>query len=743
MSLLRPAFTAAIFTSAFLLFWVQPLFGKMLLPMLGGSPSVWLTAMVFYQAVLLGGYLYAHLLGHLRSRAAQVTIHASLLLGGLAFMPLGLPVGWQPSPEGIPAADMLWVMATSIGWPLLVLSASSPLLQAWFAGSSRTDPYPLYAASNAGSMLSLLLFPVCFEVLLPVATQATAWAVGFVLLMGLFGVCMRFFVTAARGVIAVNQTAMDSDSMAVVTHRDRLRWVLYAFVPSSLLMSVTQYTTTDIGAVAFLWILPLALYLLTFMLAFAEQSRVPLRPVYAAHVLLAVPLVASMTAWFMLPGKQIILLHMAWFFVTTLLCHARLFALRPAASHLTGFYLWVSFGGLLGGLFNAIVAPMAFPAVWEYPLMVVLALALVSGMSREVFTASDRWVTWTGLCFLVSILVYALCYVQPDMGWMAAHLQTFRPYLVLVSALLLSIMAGYGVRRAYPLPLFSAMMVLIILPGPLLTTLVARDRSFFGAYTIEVEHHVEDGVSQTFHVFKHGTTLHGAQRVDEGRTTPRTYYHPDGPFGVVLESVRQQRRSPLTVGVVGLGAGAMACNARAGDVFRFFEIDPLVIRVAQDSRYFTYLADCTPEAAIIPGDARLTVQREQDGLYDVLFLDAFSSDAIPVHLLTREALAIWRAKLKPDGMLFYHISNRHLDLAPVLAALANQEGLTVLASDKERWYREMDSSNALDHAVVSALVMSAAMPDNLRQDPRWQVPDAGGVRAWTDDFSNLVMSLHW
>lgn len=743
MTFLRPAYTAAIFTSAFLLFWVQPLFGKMLLPMLGGSPSVWLTAMVFYQAVLLGGYLYAHLLGKVRSRMLQVSVHAALLLGSLAFMPLGIPTGWQPAPEGIPAADMLWVMAVSIGWPLLVLSASSPLLQSWFAGSSKADPYPLYAASNAGSMLSLLLFPVCFEVLLPVATQANGWAIGFVVLIALFAVCMRLFLASAHVVASARHEADTVPASGVVTIADRLRWVLYAFVPSSLLMSVTQYITTDIGAVAFLWVLPLALYLLTFMLAFAEHSRVPLRPVYTTHLLLAIPLVASMTTWFMIPGKQIILLHMVWFFVTTLLCHARLFELRPHRSGLTGFYLWVSFGGLLGGLFNAILAPMAFPAVWEYPLMVVLALALLTGMACKVFTPADRWVNWTGRGFVVALLVYALCYAEPDMAWVAWQLGTFRPYLVLVTALLLSIMAGYTVRRAYPLPVFAALMVLITLPGPLLSTLVTRDRSFFGAYTVEVDHYNDNGNKQTFHVFKHGTTLHGAQRIDEGKTTPRTYYHPQGPFGVVLDAVRQQRQKPLTVGVVGLGAGAMACNAREGDVWRFFEIDPLVIQVARDTRYFSYLADCTPDAAIIPGDARLTLQREQDGLYDVLFLDAFSSDAIPVHLLTREALAIWRAKLKPDGMLFYHISNRHLDLAPVLAALAGTERLAVLANDKQRWYRDMDNGNPLDNAVVAALVMSAAMPESLRQDARWRVPEAGGKQAWTDDFSNLFMSLNW
>lgn len=743
MPLLRPAFTAAIFTSAFLLFWVQPLYGKLLLPMLGGSPSVWLTAMVFYQATLLGGYLYAHLLGKVNSRTSQVAIHAVLLSGALLFMPLGLPSGWQPDPEGIPVLDMLHVMTLSIGWPLLVLSASSPLLQSWFAGSSRADPYPLYAASNAGSMLSLLLFPVCFEVLMPVATQTFAWATGFVVLIVLFVICMRFFTLQGVPVVV----AAGGDSMEgrvpTVTTADRCRWILYAFVPSSLLMSVTQYITTDIGAVAFLWILPLALYLLTFMLAFAEQNRVPVRLAFVLHLVLAVPLVASMTTWFAIPGKQIILVHMVWFLVTTLLCHMRLFELRPHASHLTGFYLWVSFGGLLGGIFNAIVAPMVFPAIWEYPLTVVVALALVSGLAPRVFTAEDRWLTWAGLSFLVAVLVYGICYIKFDTGWFVAHLSSNRPYFSILSALFLSVMAGYTLRRRYPLPLLSALMVLIILPGPLLTTLLTRDRSFFGAYTVESERIELEKGSQVFHLLKHGTTLHGAQRIDSEKTIPRTYYHPLGPFGVVMDAAREQQKKPLTVGVVGLGAGAMACHAKAGDVWRFFEIDPLVIEVARDPRYFSFLTECTPEAAIITGDARLTMQREQDGLYDVLFLDAFSSDAIPVHLLTREAQAIWRSKLKPGGILFYHISNRHLDLAPVLAALAREDGLQALVNDVGKWYRPFDDRATLDLATTHAMVMSSALPDTLKGDGRWFVPDSAGKRAWTDDFSNLFMSLKW
>lgn len=736
MSLVRPAFTAAIFMAAFLLFWVQPLFGKMMLPMLGGSPAVWLTAMVFYQGALLMGYLYAHGLTRLCSRSIQVGVHLGLLLAAVAFLPFMLPADWQPAAEGQhPAIAILAMMTSTIGLPLVVLSASSPLLQKWFADSTPADPYPLYAASNAGSMVSLLLFPLLLEVLFPVRVQTEAWFVGFLLLVAAFVVCMAFFMRGgASGADRIDHPAQTDSAAPHITWTQRGKWLVYAFVPSSLLLGVTQYITTDIGSVALMWIVPLALYLLTFILAFSTTQRIALKTSVLGHLILVAPLLAAMTIWGTIPSQPLMILHITWFFLTALMCHQVLFSHRPDRRYLTQFYLVVSLGGFLGGVFNALVAPALFPDIWEYPLMVILALWLRPSIS-ELTQAATGFILRLGLAtFFMAAGIYLLAYTDMNPGSLQQQLKTPETRALLLFTVLLSTLAAYSMRSKAVVGIVASILFIGYISAKSSDVVVYKGRSFFGVYTVQQRKDKQDP-SIVYHVFKHGTTQHGAQRQDKDQTIPRSYYHPNGVFGSALRSFGSNR--PLTVAAVGLGTGALSCYKRPEDHYTFFEIDPAVVAIAQNSKFFTYLRDCAPNAPIVIGDARLTLQQQPQQKFDVIILDAFSSDAIPMHLLTREALALYRDKLKPDGMIFYHTSNRHLDLRPVLTTLARMERLDVYYGTSSK-NSEKDPFSFLK---ANAVIIARRFPDTLRQDSLWRPIDFMKPVVWTDDYSNIISVL--
>jgi hypothetical protein len=733
MPMLRPAFTAAIFTAAFLLFWVQPLFGKMMLPMLGGSPAVWLTAMVFYQGVLLLGYTYAHALTRLPQRRAQVGIHLLLLILAFSQLPFALPADWQPvAADSNPSLAILLMMGSTIGLPLLVLSASSPLLQKWFSDSTTADPYPLYAASNVGSMVSLLLFPLFLEVMFPVHSQTMGWLLGFGVLMALFAVCMGIFVRSSRAVAVNTATALPASS---ISWQQRGIWLVYAFVPSSLLLGVTQYMTTDIGAVALLWILPLALYLLTFILAFSSRERITLFTSALLHLVLVVPLLASMSIWGGVPSKPLMLLHLAWFFVTTLMCHQVLFRARPAPVQLTQFYLMVSLGGFLGGVFNALVAPLIFPAIWEYLLMVAVAVWLRPKSVGLPVTARTMVRVAAG-SFIAALAIYGVLNITSETR---LHLDS-RTAFRMGATLMFSVIAAYSLWRKPAIGILAVSLFAAMTGLNQSENLLYRERSFFGAYKVRVVRY-DTAAGGTYHVFSHGTTLHGTQRQDKNRNLPQSYYHPDGPFGSVMRAARgAAANTPKTIAVTGLGAGALGCMAVPGDSWTYFEIDPMVARVATTPGLFTYLRDCVPNARIVLGDARLTLRDEPSGKFDLIILDAFSSDAIPTHLLTLEALDIYRDKLKPGGMIAYHISNRHLNLRPVVAGLAAARGLEVRANDRGTFNKKSSLQGfAFDPAEL--VVISERLPDALRNDSRWQDLGTAPQVMWTDDHSNILSVL--
>lgn len=699
-------YTLTIFVGAALLFLLQLVFARLALPLLGGAPAVWNTAMVFYQGLLLAGYGYAHLLSSRFPLKIQVAVHAGLLVATIGALPFAIPAGWEPPGGGSPVPWLLGLLAVAVGLPFFAVSATSPLLQKWFAASAHPaagDPYFLYAASNAGSLLGLLAYPLWIEPNSTLGWQCLAWAAGF---GGLALLSIACGATVWRRA-AVRSTAA---SGGVPDPRRRLRWVLLSAVPSSLMLSVTTYVSSDIAAVPLLWALPLALYLLTFILVFARRPLLPHATVKRALPLLLVPVAMLLATGATTPVALLAGLHLAGFFVAALVCHGELARDRPGAEHLTGFYLWMSLGGVLGGAFNALLAPVVFNTVAEYPLMLVAAGWL--GLPRDRgFRRSDL-----ALPAALALLAAGLLALVPGAG----PARTFA--VIGLPVLGCFLMSGCGPRFA--LALGAVLLVSRLAPEQGQRTL-ARERSFFGIHRVAADE------SGKFHLLFHGRTVHGMQALDPvARRVPLGYYHPTGPLGDVFATALGP------VAAVGLGTGAVASYGKPGQRFTFYEIDPVVHRLAADPRHFRYLADSPATIAVVPGDARLTLGRAPDARYQLILLDAYSSDSIPVHLLTREALRVYLSKLAPGGRLAFHISNLHLDLRPVVGNLARDAGLVC-------YYREDDASEsqAAEGKASSRWVVMARRAEDLgplARSRHWQ-PLAGDParKVWTDDHSSL------
>lgn len=761
--MLRLLFAVTLFVSAALLFVVQPMVAKMVLPLLGGTPAVWITCMVFFQGLLLAGYLYAHATTSWLGARKQATLHLVLLLVPLAALPfIRLPLQLSaaagstldsgplrllgPIPtEGNPTLWLIGLLLLCIGLPFFAVSTSAPLLQKWFAGTGHpdaADPYFLYGASNLGSMLALLGYPAVIEPFLHVPTQTTTWAAGYALLLLLTGACAVSLWRASPTAAVVSVTAMKQQKSAAstVTAWQRLYWVALAFVPSSLLLGVTTYMSTDLAAIPLLWVIPLALYLLTFILAFARRTWLP--PNLLVWLLPALVL-GQLVFLIKLPDTiwPILVLHLLTFFVASLICHGELARRRPDTEHLTEFYLWMSFGGVLGGLFSAVVAPLVFNTVAEYPLE--LALACVVGPPIRGFGRADRPLTNLGLPIVggVIVAVFMINFLTSTPGsapttWLDVGLIAF---LALLSY---AAVACFTVR---PL-LFGMSVGFVILAGEVGAgvggELLYQKRTFFGVSRVAVEAGTDKskvGQGMLLHLLYHDTTLHGAECLDPGRRDePLTYYHRKGPIGQVFESLAQGPARP--VAVVGLGTGTLAAYGRPGQEFDFYDINPEVARIARDPRYFYYLKDTRARAEIILGDGRLALARASDGRYGLIILDAFSSDAIPVHLLTRQAVEdVYLHKLAPGGIIAFHISNRYLDLEPVLADVAAAAGLICRI--------EHDPADVAIGKTQSVWVIMARSTSDLgvlNHDERWTPLEAAADRTvWTDDFSNVLRIVKW
>lgn len=677
-------YAATIFLSAALLFLVQPMFARMALPLLGGAPAVWNTTLVFYQVVLLVGYAYAHLTTRRLGVRRQALLHAVVLALPLLVLPIAVPGGWSPPTTGTPIGWLLGVLLVAVGPPFFAVATTSPLLQVWFARTGHptaADPYVLYAAGNVGSMLALLAYPVLLEPHLRLATQSYLWTGGYAVLAVLMLTCAAAVWRTPRAGNPTLPAAEDATLAAAppLSVRRRLRWVALASVPSSLLLSVTTYLTTTIAPIPLLWVLPLALYLLTFILAFARTRWVAPRLPALVLPLVLLPLAVTLLLQLAEPLWLLFGLHLAGFFGIALVCHGALAADRPPARQLTAFYLWLAVGGALGGLFTALVAPVIFTRVQEYPLV----LALVCVLVRPAPAPARRWPVRLR-----------------NLAWPAA---------------LGTLVAG----------------VLLGNPGHVLLT----ERSFFGAYRVTID------ADDTYRILTHGRIVHGMQSTDpDRRREPLSYFTRSGPIGQVFAAV-EGHAPPSHVAVIGLGTGSLACYARPGQTWTFYEIDPAVERIARDPRYFTFLQDCAPAATVVLGDARRSLATAPDGRYNLLILDAYSGDAIPVHLLTREALARYCAKLAPGGLLAFHITNGYLDFTPVLAALARDAGLVGLTEDNNIVTR---AEAALGKTGSQWVVMARTAADLgvLAADPRWQpLQGRPGAAVWTDDFSSVVSVL--
>ena len=730
-------FIGSSFLSAFLLFAVEPLFAKMVLPVLGGSPSVWAVALCFFQAALLAGYAYAHLLIRYVPAATTGFVHLGVALLAFIALPIGLPLGWTEPPPGEPYLWQLALFAIAVGLPFLAVAANAPLLQAWFALSGHPharDPYFLYAASNFGSLIALLSFPFVLEPALGLTAMSRDWTLLYVALVVALAACFAV-VRLGAGKAAKEGAVQPSlePPPPGPTLRDRLGWCGLAMVPAALLTAFTTHIATDIASAPLLWVLPLALYLSTFILAFQDRLPIPLPlllPAQLAAVGFALLELAQIKydKWTLTSSAGV-----AAFFLSALVAHRTLYLARPRARDLTEFYLWMSLGGVLGGLFSALIAPKLFSEVFEYPLLIALTMACRPGVFAR------REFAWREIVWLASIAAVGLLLIARGHGWAAGLGLSFGEWgftapLTLVFAVAVLAFWGHGARQlAAALMMFAAVVML-----PSSVRRGQAQRSYFGVYRVVQS----DG--NNFNVLTHGTTLHGAQRIRDGDgklvsdTTPGTYYYPDSPLAHSVGIVQRRldaKGEKGRFGIVGLGAGSISCYAKKGERWRFFEIDPVVVNIARHSNYFTFLANCQPRTDVVIGDARLTVAKEAGRSFDLLIIDAFSSDAVPVHLMTAEALQLYAEKLTDDGVLVLHISNRYLDLDSVLAAtlpLVPQLKGLIVSDDKA------DGSYAQNSSTVAVFARDQRTLGPVRVLEGARDLNAGGLAPWTDDASDIL-----
>jgi len=668
-------YALTIFTSAFLLFLVQPIMAKQILPWFGGSAAVWATCLVFFQFLLLFGYAYADwTMRHLKARS-QITLHIVLLVLSLAALPILPDAAWKPAGDEEPGWRILGLLAFTIGLPYFLLSTTGPLVQAWFARTFPTGTvYRLFALSNFASLLALLSYPFVVEPWIKTAHQAYSWSAGygvFVILCAATAIyslrTQTRYAAAAPAVAAVN----DGPRPGLAEH---LWWLVLSAMGSFMLLAVTNHITHDIASVPFLWILPLTLYLLSFILCFEGRGW------YRRNVFLIPLLVAVSAMAYGLKSdlglsdvKDAVLLFSIGLFVCCMFFHGELADRKPAPRYLTRFYLMVSLGGALGGAVVGFVAPRIFPTYYEFGIGLTFTLLLA--------------------------------------GFLYRNMKPVIPLLALVAAGFTS----YQILQ-YSRALSKDALVLT--------------RNFYG--TLRVRDTGPDSDPEAVRRLTHGVIMHGEQFLSPlRRREPTTYYGPSSGVGRLVASMQP---APLRVGVVGLGAGTLATYGKPGDVYRFYEINPEVIDVAQ--RKFTYLSDSAAKIETVLGDARLNMEREAPQQYDVLAIDAFSSDSIPVHLITREAMAVYLRHLQPDGVIAFHVTNRFLRLAPVVKRIADEFGLHTLLI--------VDEAEGEDFAKTDWVLVSRDSARFKRGNITAGAEDIEAIRGlgvWTDDFNNLFQIL--
>jgi hypothetical protein len=746
-------FSLTLFFSAGLLFLVELMIAKMILPLFGGTPAVWNTCMMFFQIVLLAGYGYAHISGSKAGLNRQIVLHLAILGAACIVLPIAIPRQWGFSLEGSPIGSILLLLLVSVGLPFLVLSATAPLLQQWFSRTghpSAGDPYFLYSASNLGSMLALISYPTWIEPHFRLIDQSRSWAVGYLIVLTLTvlcaGVTRKYRSTFSPEGKEREDTSAGTcgNGVSRLTSRERVRWVLLAFVPSSLMLGVTTFLSTDIAAIPLFWIIPLSLYLLSFILVFA---RIPT----LVHSVMVLSMPISIAALIFvnysdvdLPKWAVFLFHLANFFLYCMVCHGEIARTRPAAKQLTEFYLWLSVGGMLGGVFNSLIAPVAFNTVLEYPLVLILgALLLPVGNRKRAYSV----ISWRSLLLYlgVPLILVPLTYWSATNGYMWDMNLSRLPGLLHITPKIFGLLMTYGlpVLLCYGLVFLkrpflfgigiAALLLTVVVSKDLNRDIVHRERSFFGVLTVTRDY------SGAFMNLSHGTTLHGKQWLHpDKRHEPVSYYHRKGPVGQVFSAFKGKKRK-IRIAVTGLGTGSLAAYAGRGQTIDFYEIDPAVKKISTDPAYFSFLSDCRADWKVILGDARLTLEKAPPHHYGIIILDAFSSDSIPVHLLTEQAIKLYFSKLTQDGVLLVHITNRYVNLAPVMAKLAEENAFASRLCDDEE-----DDAIGKDGSTWVLLARKENDFGGLSRKRDWvKITPQKKINVWTDDFSNVLSVFKW
>ncbi len=756
-------YSLTLFVGAALLFVLEPLIGQLLLPLLGSTPEVWNTTVLFFQATLLAGYAWAHTTSRLLAPRRQALLQLAVMAAAAVVLPIALPHGAHPPPSAEPIPWLLGTLAVTAGLPFFALAANGPMLQRWLSCTQHRaarDPYFLFAASNGGSLLGLLAYPLAVSPALTLTGQGHGWAIGYAVAGGLVAASAgalwlrpgRAVVAPAPAVEGNPPLSADSEAApmsveseaapmsaeseaAAIDWSRRLRWLVLAAVPSSLMLGTTSYITRDIAPVPLLWVIPLALYLLTLVVPFAPGARPERLAVLGRRVLpaIAVVLVFTLALGSEKPLVLLLAVHLTGLTAAALMCHSLLAADRPAPRHLTEFYLWLALGGVIGGAFNALLAPVAFPTLFEYPLAIVAVCAL---RPRPPSKRPDLLVLllkkpWLALLTDVIVAVVLGAFVALALG-AARSGSTSASFQS--KSLLLGLACGLSLNLARRPLRFALAMGAILLAPSLVSTpgqrVIARERSYFGIYRVVAS----DGAR--VHSLYDGTTLHGIERFGPGRPQPLVYYSASGPVGQAFGELPYA--TTQRTGVIGLGAGVLACYAPPGDRFTFFEVDPVEVRIARDPALFDYLRRCP--ANVVVGDGRLSLEHEPPGRFGLLVVDAFNSDAIPINLITREAVGVYFSRLQPTGALLFHITNRYLALEPVLGDIAHDLRLTCVA---QRYLPTRAEARRGD--VLSNWAILARTPRDLGElahDGRWHrcVRDPS-ARTWTDQYSDLLGAL--
>ncbi len=784
-------FSATIFVSAALLFLVEPMFAKFILPLFGSTPAVWTGSMMFFQAALLVGYLYVHATTTWLGARRQAVLHLVLvLLPILVFVfagPLAKPGNeWAPSAEGNPIFLLLGLLLVSVGLPFFVISTTNPLIQRWLADTDHPaakDPYFLYRASNLGSVIGLLGYPLVVERELTLTNQGFWWTVGYgALVVLVFASAVMLWRSNPASSQKEEEEAepvagdpvsgggspqsADPSLSGGLSIWRRLRWVGFTFVPSSLMLGVTAFITTDITPIPLLWVIPLSLYLFSFVVVFSPSPRVP--DVLHKLSVAALPLVMAVVVVTILtdlknPYWALIGLHILGFFLVAMVLHGEVARDRPPAWHLTEFYLWVAVGGVLGGVFNALVAPVAFDTVVEYPLAIILACMFLPGVLLARLVRGGRrggeqareeeagqrgepdegegrrdasrfapllldLVLPLALGAAVVLIAHAIASIE------ALDTRDNAEKLLIGLSLVVCLLFAYFSNRTVRFGLGVAAVIVAGTFTVAATDAFYQERSFFGVYKV-TEREETNG---DFHALIVGDTNHGAQLLGPQPPVPTTYYHQTGPIGQAFEALPEETTS--RVAALGLGTGSLACYNKPGQSWEFYEIDPLIQKIASDEELFTYLNDCSGQSDVVLGDARLSLAEAPDGEYGMIVGDAFSSDAIPVHLLTREAFDMYLGKLNEDGVIAMHISNRHLELEPVLGNLAQDTGLACRAQFDEKVMSY--PGKFASHWVLMA--REEGDLGDVTYDSRWQSCQTdSSLDVWTDDYSNLLSTFDW